>query len=166
MEARPRIKLSLSKVDKAIELTGKLIFLLMWGLTIYAFSKLPAIIPIHFSGSGKVDNFGSKSFLFILPILATVIYFGLSQLNKFPHIFNYMTTITEENAVRQYTIATRMLRYLKLAILVIFSIVILFTYLTAIGIKDGLGVWFLPLVFVLIFLPTIIFLGKSLKKEK
>jgi hypothetical protein len=166
MEVRPKIKLNLSKADNAIELVSKIMLLFMWGLTMYAFLKLPAIIPIHFSGEGKVDNFGSKNFLFILPVLATVIYFGLSQLNKFPHIFNYLIIITEENAERQYTIATRMLRYLKLAILVIFSIVILFSYQTSIGAKDGLGVWFLPLVFILILLPTIIFLSQSFKKEK
>ncbi len=166
MEVRPVIKLSLSKADKAIELVCKIIFLFMWGLTLVTFFKLPAIIPIHFNGSGKVDNFGSKNFLFILPFFATIIYFGIAQLNKFPHIFNYLTAITEENAIRQYTMATRMLRYLTLAILIIFSIVILFTYQTAIGVKDGLGFWFLPLVFILVLLPTIIFLRQSFKKEK
>lgn len=166
MEARPRILLSLSKADKALELISKIVLAFMWGLTIYAFLKLPSIIPIHFSGSGKVDNYGSKNFILIFPFIATVIYLGLTALNKYPHIFNYMTTITENNAVRQYTIATRILRYLKLAILIIFSTVILFTYQVTIGIKDGLGVWFLPFTFALILVPTIIFISQSFKKDK
>ncbi len=164
METRPKIKFTLSPFDNKLELASKVFLVAMWGLTIYTFFKLPTTIPIHFNASGQVDNYGNKSTLLILPILATIIYFGLTQLNKYPHIFNYMTKITEDNAVRQYTIATRMLRFLKLAILIIFSIVILFAYLTTIGLTNGLGVWFLPLTFGLLLIPTIISISQSLKK--
>jgi uncharacterized membrane protein len=135
----------------------------MWALTLYTIFKLPTTIPIHFNSSGQADNYGNKLTLLILPILATVIYFGLTQLNKYPHIFNYMTKITEDNAQKQYTIATRMLRFLKLSILVIFSLIILFTYLTTIGVTNGLGSWFLPLTFGLLLIPTIISISQSFK---
>lgn len=100
-----------------------------------------------------------------MPILATVIYIGLTALNKYPHIFNYMTTITEFNAQRQYALATRMLRFIKLAILIIFLLIILFTYLTVISVTNGLGSWFLPLALGLLLIPTFIFIGQSLKKN-
>jgi hypothetical protein len=76
-----------------------------------------------------------------------------------------MTKITEENSQRQYTIATRMYRFLKLAILVIFSSIVLFTYLTTIGVTNGLGFWFLPLTEGLLLIPAIIGIIKSLKKN-
>jgi uncharacterized membrane protein len=165
MQPRPRLILTLSPLDNAFELSGKIFLVVTWALTAYIFFKLPATIPIHFNGSGQVDNYGSKATLLILPVLGTLLYAGLTQLNKYPHIFNYMADITEENAVKQYTIATRCLRFIKLAILFIFSVIILFTYLTTIGVTKGLGLWFLPLMFVLFIVPTIITISQSLKKK-
>jgi uncharacterized membrane protein len=165
METRPKINLLLSPFDNKLELTSKIFLVVMWAFTLYSFLKLPTTIPTHFSASGQADDYGNKLTLLILPILATIIYFSLTQLNKYPHIFNYMTKITDDNAQKQYTIATRMLRFLKLAILVIFSLIILFTYLTTIGVTNGLGFWFLPLAFGLLLIPTIIGVSQSFKKK-
>lgn len=166
METRPKIKLNLSPLDNTLELTAKIFFVIMWGLTIYSFFKLPTTIPIHYNASGQADNYGNKMTLLLLPVLGSLIYFGLTQLNKYPHIFNYMTQITEDNAKRQYTIATRMLRFLKIVILIIFSLIIFFTYLTSIGVTNGLGFWFLPLTLGLLLLPTIISIKQSLSNKK
>lgn len=76
-----------------------------------------------------------------------------------------MIEINEENAEKQYTIATRMLRYLKLVILILITVIILITYLTSIGVTKGLGFWFLPLTFGLLLIPTIINLSQSFKKK-
>ena len=165
METRPKLKLTLSLLDNKLELTSKIFLVAMWALTLYTFLKLPTTIPTHFNASGQADDYGNKLTLLILPILATIIYFGLTQLNKYPHIFNYMTKITDDNAQKQYTIATRMLRFLKLSILLIFSLIILFTYLTSIGVTNGLGFWFLPLTFGLLLTPTIISICQSFKKK-
>ena len=165
METRPKIKLILSKPDKNLELLSKLFLIIIWGLTLYTFLKLPTTIPTHFNASGQPDSYGNKTTLLILPALATIIYFGLTQLNKYPHIFNYMTKINEDNAEKQYTIATRMLRFLKLAVLILFSWIILFTYLTTIGVTNGLGFWFLPLMEGLLLIPVIISIAESFKKK-
>lgn len=155
----------LSPFDNKLEMTSKIFLVLMWALTLYCFLKLPTIIPTHFNSSGQPDDYGNKLTLFILPILSTIIYFSLTQLNKYPHIFNYMTKITDDNAQKQYIIATRMLRILKLAILVIFSFIVLFTYLTTIAVTNGLGFWFLPLILGLLLIPTIISISQSFKKK-
>ncbi|MCR8634298.1 DUF1648 domain-containing protein [Paenibacillus radicis (ex Xue et al. 2023)] len=83
--------------------------------------KLPAQIPTHFNGSGKVDGWGGKGTLFILPIISIVIYIGLTVLSKFPHSFNYLSEITESNAQRQYINAKMLLSWLKVEIAVLFS---------------------------------------------
>jgi uncharacterized membrane protein len=165
MESRPRIKLTLSPLDNKLELTSKIFLIVLWSLTLYTFLKMPTIIPTHFNASGQVDEYGNKLTLLILPILGTIIYFGLTQLNKYPHIFNYMTKITGDNAQKKYSIATRMLRFLKMAILVIFSLIIFFTYLTTIGVTNGLGFWILPLTFGLFLIPAIVSLSQSFDKK-
>ena len=165
MEQRPKIKLTLSPLDNTLELTSKLFLVFMWSLTLYIFIKLPTIIPIHFNALGKADNYGNKITLLILPLIATIIYFAITQLNKQPHILNYMTTITKENAQKEYTSATRFLRFLKLVILLIFSLIILFTYLTSSSVADGSGFWFLPITFGLLLIPTVISISQSFKKK-
>ncbi|MBS1729295.1 MAG: DUF1648 domain-containing protein [Bacteroidetes bacterium] len=164
MESRPKIKLQLSQFDKNLELCSKLFLILIWAFSFYVFYKMPDMIAIHFNSVGKADQYGNKIFLLILPALATIIYFGITKLNQYPHIFNYLTKITEGNARKQYTIATRLLRYLKLVSLLIFFLIILMTYLATMGMTNGLGFWFLPLMLALVFIPVIISIFQSLRK--
>ncbi len=166
MENRPKVNVSLSPLDKILESVGKLLIIIIWGLTLFVYFKLPTIIPTHFNAAGQPDGHGNKLTILILPIIATLLYFGLSKLNQFPQSFNYITTITEENAEKQFTIATRMLRILKISLLIIFSHIILFTYLTTIGITNGLGVGFLPFTLGIVLIPIIFYIGQSLTKNK
>lgn len=165
MENRPRITLQLSRFDKRLEIASTLLLLLMWVLFLCLFLNLPAIVPLHYNAFGKVDSYGNKSTLFILPLLTTVVYFGLTQLNKYPHIFNYMTTITKENAKQQYTIATRMLRMLKLSILIVFNVLIVLDYFITKGSLSGLSSWFLPFTIFTLLMPTVITIVQSRKKK-
>jgi len=165
METRPKINISLSTLDKILESIGKLLIIIIWGLTLFVYFKLPTIIPTHFNASGEPDGHGNKLTILILPILASLLYFGLTKLNQYPQSFNYIGTITVENAERQYTIASRMLRFLKIALLLIFSHIILFTYLTTIGLTNGLGVVFLPFTLGIALIPIIFYIRQSIKSN-
>ncbi|TKK69209.1 DUF1648 domain-containing protein [Ilyomonas limi] len=166
MERRPKLKVKLTPMDKAIEFTGLFTLLFMWGLAIYYFFILPDTIPIHFDASGKPDGYGQKATIFILPFTALIIFIVMTLLNKYPYIFNYPVNITASNALKQYTYGTRIIRYLKTAIIVIFTIILLFTYLTATGKSNGLSNWFLPSMLALLLIPTAYFIAKSYKIEK
>ncbi len=166
MQERPKIKLKLTATDKILEILGWSSILTIWVLTITSYPNLPDIIPIHYNGAGQADGFGGKGNILALPIIATILFVGLTFLNRFPHIFNYPTTITAENALNQYKNATRLLRYLKLIISVIFGILVFQTIRNATGESTGLGVWFLPLTLGLIFIPLVLYVIKSLKNTR
>lgn len=166
MEERPKIKLKLSKVDKIFEIAGWLSIISLWGLTITNYANLPETIPTHYNGAGQANGFGGKETIWTLPLIATILFVGLTILNKFPHILNYPTNITLDNALRQYTNATRVIRYLKLIILVIFGLIVFKTIENANGKAEGLGIWFLPMTLGLIFLPLMYFVVKSFKATK
>ena len=166
MSERPKLKLELTKFDKIHEILGWTLILAIWVLTISNYSNLPDTIPIHYNGAGQADGFGGKGNILTLPLIATVLFIGLTILNKFPHVFNYPTNITADNALRQYTNATRMIRYLKLIIVVIFGLIAFKTIQNANGQADGLGIWFLPMTLGLIFIPLIYFVVKSFKATK
>ena len=165
MEERPKVKIELTIADKTFEIIGWLLIISIWGLTIANYANLPDTIPNHYNGAGQADGFGGKETILTLPLIATVLFVGLTVLNKFPHILNYPTSITQDNALRQYTNATRMIRYLKLIIVVIFEIIIFKTIQNANG-EEGLGICFLPLTLGLIFIPLSYFLVKSLKDKQ
>ena len=164
-EERPKITLIPTTADKLVELLGWLILLALWGLTISHFSTLPDTIPTHFNASGEADGFGSKASIIGLPVIATLLFVGLTVLNRYPHIFNYPTASTEDNALRLYTLATRMLRYLKLVLVLVFGGIEFMTIQHATRKAAGLGAWFLPLTLVLIFIPLIYFVIKSIKEK-
>ena len=162
MENRQKIKLELTAIDKVGEFLGWASVVVIWYITISNYNALPEIIPKHYNIAGEVDGFGEKSNILILPIISTIFFIVLSILNKFPHIFNHPTYITQQNAQKQYINATRLIRYLKLIIVVIFGFIAFKTIYTANGKSVGLGSWFLPLLLVLIFIPLVYSIVKSI----
>ena len=164
MEDRVKLKIELTATDKVIELAGWISIIATWWLTITNYANLPDIIPTHYNAIGEADGFGGKATILTLPLIATVLFVGLTVLNKFPHIFNYTASITKENALRQYTNATRLIRYLKLILVIIFCFIAYKTIQKASGKADGLGSWFLPFMLVCVFVPLIWFIVQSIKK--
>ena len=155
MTNRPKLKIALTTTDKILEIAGALTVVVLWAVAIINYTTLPAEIPIHFNLSGQADNYGAKGIIFALPIIGTIEFVLLTILNKYPHTFNYLTTITTDNALRQYTIATRLIRYLKFVIGLIFLLIVIKMVQTVKGNSEGLGVWFLPLMPSLIFIPLL-----------
>jgi hypothetical protein len=131
------------------------------GLSLAAHNSL-GTNHIYMFGS---DNFGKKWMILFLPIVSTVLFIGLTLLNYFPESFNYPTKINEDNALIQYTYATRLIRYLKLVIVFIFGILLYQTTRYPLNKNDGLGIWFLPLFLGLIFIPLIFYVLKSVKSK-
>jgi uncharacterized membrane protein len=132
MNNRPRIQLQLQPIDKIVEILCLIVIAALWLLTSVAYNQLPDVIPVHFDATGQADGYGPKATLWMLPTIASALVLGLTILNKYPHIFNYPTTITPENALQQYTFATRMLRWIKLGAAIIFLVIMFFT-LNAVG---------------------------------
>ena len=80
-------------------------------------------------------------------------------------MFNYPSQITKENALRQYTNATRMMRVLKLVIVLLFGLIVFRKIQIVNGHADGLGTWFLPFTIGLFIILTIYFLIISIKDK-
>lgn len=140
-----KIKIQLSVLDWLIEILSWIFMSVIWIVTIFCYSKLPDIIAVHYDSAGKADGFGGKENIFTLPILAAILFAGLTILNKYPRIFNYPVKITSENALKRFKDATRLVRYLKFIAAAVFAYFILKTtrYTFDItGITHELGIWF------------------------
>ena len=166
MNNRPKIKLALTNSDRLIEFVGWTVLMGVWILTLCNYTALPETIPIHFNAAGKVDGVGNKWNLLTLPLISTVLFVGMTILNRYPHVFNYLSTITEENALGQYTNATRLIRLLKLGVVLIFGLIAYKTIQHVKGTAIGLGIWFLPLTMGLLFIPIAYYLMKSIPTKR
>jgi len=161
---RPRIKIEPDLFDKIIEGIGILGLLLLIGLPFFYYTKLPDIIPIHYGLNGKPDQFADNRMIWIIPIVETIIYIGLSIFNRYPDIFNYPKKITEENAERLYRFASKMIRVINTEVVLVFSYLTYAIIQTALGNQIGLGSYFIPFSLFLI-LGTIGYFVVEMKKK-
>lgn len=166
MGTRPKLKPELTLGDKFIELTGWLALVFLWIITVFHYNSLPETIPTHFNAAGQTNAYGTKSTLFILPIIGTILFFGMSALSRFPHKFNYPVKITPENAIKQYTMATRLIRVLKLSTMILFTLIIWAMKQSALTGSDTLSVWLIIIVIMLEIVPTTYYIVKSIRSVK
>lgn len=164
-QPRPVMKLKLRVFDIILEMAGWLSLLAGWFIPLWQYNRLPQRIPVHFNWLGQADSMGEKWMIWIIPSVATILFSGLTLLNRYPQIFNYPVRITEQNAYRQYTLATRLIRYLKTIVVFIFEFISLQVIKSAEGKSAGIPHWFLPVVLILVFIPLIYYVIRSLSNH-
>ena len=148
---RPKLKIKLTTVDYIIEIIGLIGIICLIALPIYYFNDLPDRLPKHFNALGQADSYGNKNMIWLLPALGLILYIGMTILNKYHHVFNYPTKVTNENAERLYKTGTITVRFLKTVVILSFA------YLNFRIIKVGLneiaeiGKLFIPIFLILIF---------------
>ena len=163
---RPKLHIALDTSDWIMEIVGAIFLILMVGLPMYYFNELPDIIPKHFNAVGEPDGFSQKIVIWTLPSIGAVTYIGMLFLNRYPHIFNYPTEITSENAERQYRAATKLIRTLNLLISASFCYIGYSTIQTALNKKEGLGTFFMPVFLLGIFGTIGVYLYFAFKKSR
>lgn len=104
------------------------------------------MIPIHYNLKGEIDGWGGRDFLWILPLIAIVLYIGLTLIEKNHKNANYPFKVTKENADFIYRLRIRLYRHLKLFSVLIFSYLNNSSYAIAIGNESDLN------KFVMLFL--------------
>ena len=161
---RPILKLSLTSLDKALEVIAILILALLWLLSILKYSASPDIIPIHFKLNGEPDGYVNKAAIFFEAGIATFVYILLTVVNRYPHRMNFIVTLTEENALTQYKRMTKLLRWLKIFLLIFMLLVLELTGSNNSGFQ-GYTMVALTIIMV-VAMPVFIVLYASKKEKK
>lgn len=118
---QPKIALEMGPADWLLEGVAGTGLVLVLILPAVYYAELPDTIPTHFNARGEADGFGSKATLWLMPGLGLILYLMMTILARYPHIFNYTVQITPENAERQYRMATRLVRLLKVFVMSLFA---------------------------------------------
>lgn len=108
--------------------------------------RIPDEIATHFDYAGNPDSYGSKSSIIVLPIFAWLLYGIMVFVELIPGAWNTGVKVTPENSERVYGIIKSMLVFLKLYIVILFTVITIFS---ALG--KGLPVWLLPVELIVIF---------------
>ena len=162
-DERPKLDIPKTIVERIMD--GAVIGSFVW-IVVYLVSfwgVLPEQIPAHFNGAGEVDRWGSKWTLVMLPIIAGLLWIGMTILEKYPHKHNYMVELHERNIEFQYRNSRMMLNVLKNLIGLVFVYLSYIFAQVALGEEDSLGIGFLPVFLTLMFAPMIIFMIRSLR---
>ena len=165
MQERPKLIVPPTSANKFLEGLGVIGLITLWVFTIYIYPNLPETIPIHFNSKGEVDGYGSRMMAWLAPVIAMVLFGVLTFLNQHPHQFNYSVKITSENALRQYTLATRMIRILKWSLIVTFILLQWELWQASQGNNPHLSSLFLPIILMLMLLPVIYFVWQSQRQK-
>jgi uncharacterized membrane protein len=163
MGKRPKLKLKLSATEKLVEVAAFASLISIIFFTLFYWGRLPERIPTHFNFTGQPDAYGGKVSILFIPVVITFLYALLTILSSFPHAFNYMYEITEENAKRQYESARSMMCWLKLETVLLFAYIQLSIIRSVSGAAKGLGFWFLPVVIIAVFGTIAYFIYKSIR---
>lgn len=162
---RPEIYIQKKSIDIFFEMAAILTIIFMWAYCFYHYKSLPDIIPSHYGANGMADDYNSKKIIFLIPLIVTIIVIGMRWLNRYPHKFNYLTTITADNAERQYRMATRLIRYLQFIIAVLFNYIVVKTVTDAYVKQSKLDIWFVFILEAAIFVPTVYTVYTALIKK-
>jgi uncharacterized membrane protein len=161
---RPQIQIPLQSFDYLFEILAALGLLTLLSLSIFYYGQLPEQIPTHFGPNGLPDSYGSKTSLWLLPILGSVIFGLMTYINRRPDWFNFPVKITAENALTQYTMATRLIRVLKASVTILFAYLVWGIISVSKGIQEGLGTWLLLLPLgILVF--SLLYIFKSVANK-
>lgn len=139
MAERPKVNLTLTTTDKSISILAWIALAATLVLPLAMLRTMPDIIPSHFDGHGNVDGYSTKNTILILPAVAAFVFFLLHMAGKHPDKLNYPVAITEQNAEKQYRLATRVLRTMKLSVCLLFLFIeteVIFPW-----VREHVGLW-------------------------
>jgi hypothetical protein len=139
-----------------LRITALLTLLAVWVFVLWLYPRLPEVIPTHFDLKGQPDDYGSKQTLFILPVVASLLW-ALLRFVK-PRRPWPLASVRDQNAIYLFGILSTLIN-------VLFFFILFLSYRTILHKTKGLGQWFLPISLAVFLFPTMYFLVRSLRNR-
>lgn len=148
---------------KIMNILGWLLLCITFVYIIFQWNSLPDQIPAHYDVYGKVDRYGGKANILLMPIVMGIIFLMLVLLERYPNVWNVPVEVREETKERIYDSMAAVIVTLR-------CMLMLSALYTTICESQGipLSAWYLP-VFLTAVLSVIIidivYIVKVNKKE-
>jgi uncharacterized membrane protein len=165
LENRPILNLKITPLEFFLNVITLATFVGTIAYLISSWTIMPSEVPVHYNAAGDVDRWGGKGEMLILPLIALLMWIGMSFLEKFPHVYNYMN-LTQDNARAQYLNGRLLVNVLKNECVLLFSYLTWKSIQVAIGEHDSLGAWTSSVFLLIIFGSMAYFIVKSVRLSK
>lgn len=147
---RPTLMLEKTKSEWVWDVIGGGFFIGAIIFLVISWGSIPDLVPGHYNASGDVDRWGSKFELLILPIVGLLLWLFMNVLEKFPHVHNYPDRLNENNVEAFYLNSRKLLNSVKNVCLLTFSYILVQSIRVALGNAESLGLWFLPVMLIVL----------------
>lgn len=151
-------------IFSAFDIVNFILLAVLWWITFKNYKVLPSVIPTHFDLGGKADRFGSKKFVYLMPVFGLIAYFGFFFALNYPETVNFPVEINEKNRDHQITIMMYFMKWLLMLVLIILlnNQDYMIRYSFNENAKTRIPFW-LPLVLIFISIITAIILASVFK---
>jgi uncharacterized membrane protein len=122
---------------------------------LYGPAQLPQQIPTHFTADGHADAYGSPSSLFMLPLVALLLYVLMTVVARFPASFNFPVRVTPLNRTSLESLAINMIAWLKAELMLIFAGIQLLILRAARSGQGNISPMMMPIVLGIVFATTL-----------
>lgn len=112
-------------------------------------SDIPHQVPQHYNAAGEVDAWAAKGFIFFPPVIGVVLWLVVQLAFRFPNAINMMDRPEARNK-KQRHIAMWMMLWIQLEIALLFSYLSIKDVYVAQGKAFGLGIWEMPIFFIVL----------------
>ena len=147
---RPILKLRKTKSERIWDVIGGGLFIGAIVFLAISWANIPDQVPGHYNASGEVDRWGTKYELFILPAVGFILWVLMNILEKFPHVHNYPERLNEMNVEAFYIQSRMLLNSIKNVCLLTFAYIMFQSIRVALGDAESLGLWFLPVMLIVL----------------
>ncbi|MFN7921198.1 MAG: DUF1648 domain-containing protein [Bryobacteraceae bacterium] len=115
--SRPRVQVPFTTGRILLEALAAAAMIFIAVQLISAWPTLPDRVPTHFGLNGEPNQWSSRNGVLIVPIAALLLWVSMTALTFVPHIHNFPTAVTPENAPRLYAMSAGMLTLIKTEVL-------------------------------------------------
>lgn len=155
IEKKKNIFMEMNKKERIVEFFGFCVFLAMLIYLFATYGNISAKIANHFMFWEKPGALDDKASLLYIPAVTVFIYLILNAIGNSPQHFKYPITITNRNRDHYYGLAKNLIRYVKVEIVVISSIVEISMINDALKNGFTLPYWFIMVAALVMFVTTI-----------
>lgn len=135
-----------SPLFRLFEIITRVSLLLCFILVFYYYKDLPQLIPTHYNFGGVADNYSEKWLIWVLPVVAGVVYTLLGFTERHQETVNHPVPVKESNKAALSRITYTLLQSMKVVLMANFAYLTYATVKNALGQMDGLGWAALPLL--------------------
>ncbi len=137
--------------SKVISVLCAVVVVVTLARVILAWGSLPNTIPVHYGFDGQIDEWGSKTRIFVVPVLLLVLHIGIEIVERHPKWWNTSVKVTSKNRDGVYRAAAALLASMKAVLVVSLSAV------SAVQVGGGAQPWFLFPAIILALAAVVIF---------